>query len=89
MDIGTYISLAAVAISLAALLRNTQNDGKADAATTARNQARQEAKLDNISSAVDDIRAELRASRAEAKDFSGRLAGLEARVDNLEKGEAQ
>ena len=64
MDIGVIISLAAVLISVLSLLLNGRKDVREDAAGT----ARLEAKLDSISSGVEDIRVETRAMRGRVTD---------------------
>ena len=73
MDIGVIISLAAVLISVLSLLLNGRKDVREDAAGT----ARLEAKLDSISSGVEDIRVETRTMR-------GRVDGLAERVSAVE-----
>lgn len=91
-DIAVYISLASAIIALVSLLRNSRKDGRQDAASDAATNARIEAKLDGIQSGVDDLRVEMRTTRAKVDDHAERLAKVEARsasnthrLDALEK----
>ena len=73
MDTSVIISLAAVLVSIISLILNVRKGTREDAAGT----ARLEAKLDSISSGVEDIRVETRAMR-------GRVDGLAERVSAVE-----
>ena len=73
MDTSVIISLAAVLVSLVSLILNGRKGTREDAAGT----ARLEAKLDSISSGVEDIRVEMRTMR-------GRVDGLAERVSAVE-----
>jgi len=76
MQIGTYISLGALLVSLVALLLNGKKDAKADAAS----HAVVTTKLDTLINGVDDIRVELRSMRDTLSDHGERLAKVEARA---------
>lgn len=87
MEVGVYISVAAVAISFLGLMLNGRKDTRTDAAQNAIIQT----KLDNVISGVTDIRVELRSMRADINDHGERLARVEAlaannlqRIDKLE-----
>lgn len=73
METFSVLSLAAVIVSLIGLLLSTRKSTREDAAGG----ARLEAKLDSISSGVEDIRVEMRTMRA-------RLDGLAERVSAVE-----
>lgn len=88
MTAGNWISLFALLVSLYVVLTN----GKKDTRGNAEREARTEAKLDNISSGVTEIRVELRSMRDELKDHGQRLVAVEAsaksahhRMDELER----
>ena len=74
MDLKDILSAVAVLLSLAALLLNSRKETRQDAAGT----ARLEAKLDSISSGVEDIRVETRTMR-------GRIDGLAERLSAVER----
>lgn len=76
MEIKEYLSLAAVVISLVALILNSRKDTRADAA----GEAKMEAKLDSIGNGVEDIRVEMRTMRSKVDDHGERLAKVEARA---------
>ncbi len=76
MEIKEYLSLAAVIISLLALLMNSRKDARTDAAGV----AKMSAKLDSIGNGVEDIRVEMRLMRDKVDDHSERLAKVEARA---------
>lgn len=76
MEIKEYLSLAAVVISLVALILNSRKDTRADAAGV----AKMEAKLDSIGNGVEDIRVEMRTMRSKVDDHGERLAKVEARA---------
>lgn len=78
MEIGTVISLAAVAISFVALILNGKKETKSDAAAM----ARIETSLSTLNSGVNDIRVDLRSMRDSLADHSERLARVEARAEN-------
>jgi len=71
-----YLSLAAVVISLLALLMNSRKDTRTDAAAA----AKMDAKLDSISNGVENIRMDVRLVREKVDDHSERLARVEARA---------
>ena len=73
MEIGTYISIAAVIIAFLGFVLNGRKETRTDAATTASRQA----KLDNLITGVDDIRVEVRSMREIITDHSERLAKVE------------
>lgn len=73
MDMGTYIALGAVLVSVVGLLLSTRKDTRQDAAGT----ARMETKLDNISNGVEDIRVEMRTTRERVNGLSERLSAVE------------
>ena len=74
METGVIISLVAVLISALGLLLTGRKGTREDAAGS----ARLEAKLDSISSGVEDIRVETRTVR-------GRVDGLAERVSAVER----
>lgn len=74
----TYISLAAVLISLLGLLLNSRKESRTDAASA----ARMETKLDSVANGVDDIRVEIRTMRDTVSDHGERLAKVEARASS-------
>lgn len=76
MEMKEYLSLAAVVLSLVALLLNGRKDTRTDAADA----AKMEAKLDSIGNGVEDIRVEMRAMRSKLNDHGERLAKVEARA---------
>lgn len=73
MEIGTYISIAAVIIAFLGFVLNGRKETRTDAATTASIQA----KLDNLITGVNDIRVEVRSMREIITDHSERLAKVE------------
>jgi len=73
MDIKDILSAIAVLISLGALLLSTRKESRQDAAGT----ARLEAKLDSISSGVEDIRVETRTMRSRVDGLAERLSAVE------------
>ena len=92
MEVTAIISGAALLISGAALLLNGRKESRADAAGS----ARVEAKLDSIGSGVEDIRVEMRTIRGRVDTLSERLSAVESscksahhRLDQLEKGGGQ
>ena len=74
MDTTVIISALALIVSGAALLLNGRKESRADAAGT----ARVEAKLDSIGSGVEDIRVEMRTIRSRVDGLSDRLSAVEA-----------
>ena len=74
MDIGVIISLAAVLISALSLLLTGRKGVREDAAGT----ARLEAKLDSISSGVEDIRVETRTMRSRVDGLAERVSAVES-----------
>ena len=73
MDLKDILSAVAVLLSLAALLLNSRKETRQDAAGT----ARLEAKLDSISSGVEDIRVETRTMRSRVDGLAERLSAVE------------
>lgn len=73
METGVIISLVAVVISAVGLLLNGRKDTREDAAGT----ARLEAKLDSISSGVEDIRVETRTVRSRVDGLAERVSAVE------------
>ncbi len=73
MDIKDILSAIAVLISLGALLLSTRKESRQDAAGS----ARLEAKLDSISSGVEDIRVETRTMRSRVDGLAERLSAVE------------
>lgn len=89
MDITVIISALALLVSGAALLLNGRKESRANAAGS----ARVEAKLDAIGNGVEDIRVEMRTIRSRVDSMGERLSAVEAsvksanhRLDQLEKG---
>lgn len=78
MEIGTVVSVAAVLISLLALLLNSRKETKSDAAAL----ARIDASLTSLNSGVQDIRVDLRTTQNAISDHSERLARVEARAES-------
>ena len=78
MDTGTIISIAAVTISLLALLLNGKKETKSDAAAL----ARIDASLTSLNTGVQDIRVDLRTMQNAISDHSERLARVEARAES-------
>lgn len=76
METGVIISLVAVLISAAGLLLNGRKGTREDAAGT----ARLEAKLDSISSGVEDIRVETRSMRSRMDGLAERVSAVESSV---------
>lgn len=74
MDASTILSAAAVLIALVGLIFNSRKDTRQDAAGS----ARLEAKLDNISGGVEDIRVEMRGMRDRVDGISERLSAVES-----------
>ena len=78
METSAVISLAAVGVSLVALLLNGRKDTRSDAANTAIIKT----KLDSLISGVDDIRVEMRGMKDAIGDHRERIARIEAAVAN-------
>lgn len=76
MDLKDILSAVAVLLSLAALLLNSRKETRQDAAGT----ARLEAKLDSISSGVEDIRVETRTMRSRVDGLAERVSAVESSV---------
>lgn len=74
MDASVIISLAAVLLSALGLLLNGRKGTREDAAGT----ARLEAKLDSISSGVEDIRVETRSMRSRVDGLAERVSSVES-----------
>ena len=73
METGVIISLVAVLISAVGLLLTGRKGTREDAAGS----ARLEAKLDSISSGVEDIRVETRTMRSRVDGLAERLSAVE------------
>ncbi len=89
MDTTVILSALALVVSGAALLLNSRKESRADAAGS----ARVEAKLDSIGAGVEDIRVEMRTIRSRVDGLSERVSAIESsvksahhRLDQLEKG---
>lgn len=82
METGVIISLVAVLISAVGLLITGRKDTREDAAGTARLGAKLEAKLDSISSGVEDIRVETRTVRSRVDGLAERLSAVERDCKN-------
>lgn len=76
MDLKDILSAVAVLLSLSALLLNSRKETRQDAAGT----ARLEAKLDSISSGVEDIRVETRSMRSRMDGLAERISAVESSV---------
>ena len=74
METSTILSAAAVLIALVGLIVTSRKDTRQDAAGT----AKIEAKLDNISGGVEDIRVEMRGMRGRIDNISERLSAVES-----------
>lgn len=74
METGVIISLVAVLISAVGLLLTGRKGTREDAAGS----ARLEAKLDSISSGVEDIRVETRTMRSRVDGLAERLSAVES-----------
>ena len=74
METSTILSAAAVLIALVGLIVTSRKDTRQDAAGS----ARLEAKLDNISGGVEDIRVEMRGMRGRIDSISERLSAVES-----------
>ena len=78
MEAGTIISLAAVLISLLALLLNSRKETRTDAAAM----AKIETSLSTLNNGVNDIRVDLRSMRDSLSEHSERLVRVESRTDS-------
>lgn len=78
METSAVISLAAVGVSLVALLLNGRKDTRSDAENTAIIKT----KLDSLISGVDDIRVEMRSMKDAIGDHRERIARIESAVAN-------
>lgn len=76
MEVGVYISLAAVLISFIGLALNGRKDTRSDAAQNAIIQT----KLDSAISGINEIRVDLRSMQNAISDHGERLARVEARA---------
>ena len=74
METSTILSAAAVLIALVGLIFTSRRDTRQDAAGS----ARLEAKLDNISGGVEEIRVEMRGMRGRIDTLSERLSAVES-----------
>lgn len=74
METSVLISLAAVILSALGLLLNGRKVSREDAAGS----ARLEAKLDSISSGVEDIRVETRTTRSRVDVLAERVSAVES-----------
>lgn len=78
MQTSEILSLAAVAVALVGLLLSARKGTREDAREGAAGSARLEAKLDSISSGVEDIRVETRAMRNRMDGLAERLSAVES-----------
>lgn len=93
MEVTVVISVLALGVSLIGVLITGRKESRADAAGT----ARIEAKLDSIGAGVEDIRVEMRSIRSRVDSLSERVSAVESscksahhRLDQLEdKGGAR
>ena len=76
MNTGEVLSLAAILISLGALMLNSRKETRTSAAQI----ARIEEKLDRVVDDVREIRTEWQTTRDALNDFSARLVKVEARA---------
>lgn len=76
METSVLISLLAVILSALGLLLNGRKTSREDAAGS----ARLEAKLDSISSGVEDIRVETRSMRSRMDGLAERVSAVESSV---------
>ena len=74
MSTSEIIALCALGLSALVALLNGRRNTQTDAA----NQAKVEAKLDNVARGVDDIRVDMRALKSDISAHSAKLAELEA-----------
>ena len=74
MSTSEIIALCALGLSALVAMLNGRRSTQADAA----NQAKVEAKLDNVARGVDDIRVDMRALKSDISAHSAKLAELEA-----------
>ena len=74
METSTILSAAAVLIALVGLIFTSRRDTRQDAAGS----ASLEAKLDNISGGVEEIRVEMRGMRGRIDTLSERLSAVES-----------
>ena len=74
METSAILSLAAVIVSLVGLLLSSRKTTRDDAAGS----ARVEAKLDGISSGVEDIRVEMRTVRSRVESLAERVSAVES-----------
>lgn len=73
MELKDILSAAAVLLSVLALILNSRKETRQDAAGS----ARLEAKLDSISSGVEDIRVETRTVRSRVDGLAERVSAVE------------
>lgn len=78
MDTSVIISLCSLGLAVIVFLSNRQKDNRGDAAK----EARMDAKLDNISNGVSEIRLDMRA-------MDKRVGGAEKRLTQVEDREAE
>lgn len=78
MELKDILSAAAVLLSVLALILNSRKETRQDAAGN----ARLEAKLDSISSGVEDIRVETRTMRSRVDGLAERLSAVERDCKN-------
>ena len=74
MSTSEIIALGALGLSALMAITGNRRNAQSDAA----NQAKVEAKLDNVARGVDDIRVDMRALKSEISAHSAKLAELEA-----------
>jgi len=74
MDVGIYISLGAVVISLVGLVLSGRKTTRDDAAQT----AKLDAQLSSIAGGVEDIRVDIRSTRERLDGISERLSAVES-----------
>lgn len=81
MGISEYIALGSLLLAVVVLILNSRKDTRGDAAK----EARIEAKLDNISSGVIDLRTELRVMQQKQGEHSQRLSVVETEIGSVKR----
>lgn len=81
LSIGEYIALGSLLVAVIVFLLNSRKDTRGDAAK----EARIEAKLDNISSGVIDLRTEIRVMQQKQGEHSQRLSVAETEIASVKR----
>ena len=82
METTTIISLCALAVAMLGLILNSKKETKSDAAAL----AKIEAGMNTANAGITDLRVDIRSMREAIGDHSERIANVEARLSQLEKG---